>query len=49
MPKRARDDRDPNSRFLGERSQGGTGNAAGPELAIYRLVRWLMTRRRSSP
>lgn len=49
MPKRTRDDsRDPNSRFLGEQFQGGTGNAAGPELALYRLVRWLMNRKRNS-
>jgi len=49
MTKRARDDdRDPNSRFLGEQLHGGTGNAAGPELALYRFVRWVMTRGRSS-
>ena len=49
MSKRRRDDsRDPNSHFMGEQFQGGTGNAAGPELALYRLVRWLINRKRSS-
>ena len=37
---------DPNAQFLGEQSQGG--NQAGPELWLYRLVRWLMNRGRSS-
>ena len=36
-----------NAAFLAESSQGGLGNHAGPELALYRLVRWLFTRRRS--
>ena len=37
---------DPNAQFLGEQSQGGTGNSAGTELALYRFVRWLMVTRR---
>ena len=36
---------DPNAGFLGEQSQEHAGHA-GPELAGYRLVRWLMNRRR---
>ena len=47
MREREREDRngrlDPNAQFLGEQSQQ-RGNDAGPELALYRLVRWLMTR-----
>jgi hypothetical protein len=48
MPERERDtQRDPNAQFLAEQSQGG-GNAAGPLMALYRLVRWLtVTRRRN--
>ena len=46
MPRRTGDDgRDPNDQFLGEQSQAGSGNAAGLELALHRLVRWLMTRK----
>ncbi len=40
-------DADPNAQFLGEQSQGGLGNHAESELALYRLVRWLMTRKRN--
>lgn len=36
---------DPNAQFLGQQSTGGLGNHAGPELALYRLVRWLLNRR----
>lgn len=36
---------DPNAVFLAEQSQGG-GNAAGPLLACYRFVRWLLVTRR---
>ena len=39
---------DPNAQFLGEQSQGGTGNSAGSELALYRFVRWLLVTRRRS-
>ena len=47
MPRRERRTQpDPNAEFLGEQSQGGTGNAAGPELALHRFVRWLMVTRR---
>lgn len=42
------DQHDPNAQFLGEESQGGLGNHAGLEMALHRLVRWLMTRRRDS-
>ena len=43
MPRRERRTQaDPNAQFLGEQSQGGTGNSAGSELALYRFVRWLM-------
>jgi hypothetical protein len=46
MPRRTGDDgRDPNDQFLGEQSQAGSGSA-GLELALHRLVRWLMTRTR---
>lgn len=38
---------DANAAFLGESSQGGLGNHAGPEMALYRLVRRLFTRRRN--
>ena len=37
---------DPNAGFLGDASQGQPGNDSGPELALYRLVRWLTNRRR---
>ena len=39
---------DPNVHFLGEQSQARPGNSAGLELGLYRLVRWLMPRGRSS-
>ena len=38
---------DPNAAFLDESSQGGLGNHAGPEMAVYRAVRWLFKRRRN--
>jgi hypothetical protein len=38
---------DANAAFLGDSSQGGLGNHAGPEMAVYRLVRWLFARRRN--
>lgn len=41
-----RGDADPSAQSIGEQSQG-MGNQAGPELALYRLVRWLMTQRRN--
>jgi hypothetical protein len=31
--------------FLGEQSQGGMGNHAGPDLAVTRLLAWLLGRR----
>jgi hypothetical protein len=34
----------PDPGFLGEQSQGGTGNHAGPELALARLVSRLLGR-----
>ncbi|MQA32562.1 hypothetical protein [Modestobacter roseus] len=34
---------DPNGGFLGE--QASVGNAAGPDLAVARLIRWLGRRR----
>ena len=37
--------RDPDRTFLGEQSQGGTGNHAGPELALMRLLSWWQHRR----
>lgn len=36
-----------NAAFLGDSSQGGLGNHAGPEMALYRAVRWLFKRRRN--
>ncbi len=42
-----RRDADPNAQCLGEQSEGGLGNQAGAELVLYRLVRWLTTRRRN--
>jgi hypothetical protein len=35
----------PNAVFQAEASQGA-GNHSGPHLALYRLVRWVITRRR---
>jgi hypothetical protein len=35
----------PDPRFLGEQSQGGMGNHAGPELALARLLSWLLRRK----
>ncbi|MGY1669535.1 hypothetical protein [Geodermatophilus sp. SYSU D00710] len=35
----------PDPGFLGEESQGGTGNHAGPELALARLLRSFLGRR----
>jgi hypothetical protein len=37
----------PDPSFLGEQSQAGQGNHAGPELALARLVRWMGGRRRT--
>ena len=37
--------RDPDRTFLGEQSQGGMGNHAGPELAFMRLLSWWLHRR----
>ena len=45
-PARRQARRDPNADFLGEQSQGGEGNHAGPELSLFRLVRWFMNRKR---
>lgn len=36
--------RTPHDPLLAGPSQGGEGNHAGPELALYRLVRWLLHR-----
>jgi hypothetical protein len=38
---------DPSAAFQADASQGGLGNHAGPELALYRFVRWLITRART--
>ncbi|MGY1697974.1 MULTISPECIES: hypothetical protein [unclassified Geodermatophilus] len=35
----------PDPSFLGEESQGGMGNHAGPELALARLLNWVLGRR----
>jgi hypothetical protein len=35
----------PDPNFLGEQSQAAMGNHAGPELAVARLVRWLLGRK----
>jgi hypothetical protein len=35
----------PDPGFLGEQSQGGMGNHAGPELALARLLSWLLGRK----
>jgi hypothetical protein len=35
----------PDPSFLGEQSQGGMGNHAGIELALARLLRWLLGRK----
>jgi hypothetical protein len=35
---------DPNAQFLGQ--QSSVGNNAGLDLALYRLIRWLMNRRK---
>ena len=37
----------PDPNFLGEQSQGGQGNHAGPELAFLRLLRWFGGRRQA--
>jgi hypothetical protein len=35
----------PDPSFLGEQSQGGMGNHAGPELALARLLNWFLGRK----
>jgi hypothetical protein len=35
----------PDPSLLGEQSQGGMGNHAGPELALARLLNWLLGRK----
>lgn len=47
LDRKPRSTGDPNAAFLGDSSQGGLGNHAGPEMAVYRAARWLFKRRRN--